>query len=87
MNNFTFRNCTIEDDDGIYMFIPLDKFGQPCFPGDMVYDECDVDCKNPFEVWAIGAFDGDNDEYGFHTYIVDKNGKFFYSDEVIHVNK
>lgn len=90
---YTFNNCTLEDAAGQpHMLVPLDMCGIPCYPGDIVCDECDTDCKNPFVVAGIGAYDGsstwsdgDATVRGAHTYVVSDDGKQYFSDEVFHV--
>lgn len=92
--SYTFNNCTLEDAAGHpHMLVPLDMCGIPCFPGDIVCDECDTDCKNPFVVAGIGAYDGSNTwsdgdpaVRGAHTYVVSEDGEQYFSDEVFHVN-
>ena len=84
VSGYTFNYCTLEDAAGQpHIIVPPDRNGIPCFPGDLVCDECDTDCKNPFEVMGVGAYDGKHD--GAHCYIIDKDGESYFSDEVFHV--
>ena len=93
VSGYTFNYCTLEDAAGQpHIIVPPDRNGIPCFPGDLVCDECDTDCKNPFVVLGIGAYDGSNTWSdgdaticGAHTYVVSDGGEFHFSDEVFHV--
>ena len=49
VSGYTFNYCTLEDAAGQpHIIVPPDRNGIPCFPGDLVCDECDTECKNPF---------------------------------------
>ena len=93
VSGYTFNYCTLEDAAGQpHIVVPPDRNGIPCFPGDLVCDECDTDCKHPFVVLGIGAHDGSNtwsdgdpSVCGAHAYVVSDNGEFHFSDEVFHV--
>ena len=83
VSGYTFNYCTLEDAAGQpHIIVPPDRNGIPCFPGDLVCDECDIDCKNPFVVLGIGAY---LTVGGARTYVVSDNGEFHFSDEVFHV--
>ena len=84
--NYTFDNCTMYDAaNQAHMLIPMDMNGLPCYPGDVVCDENDMLCEHPFAVYGIGVYDGSHGKA--HTYIVDKHGNQFFSDEIFHVLK
>ena len=54
VSGYTFNYCTLQDAAGQpYIIVPPDRNGLPCFPGDLVCDECDTECKNPFAVRGI----------------------------------
>lgn len=80
---WTFKNCTLNDADGQpHMLIPMDMLGVYCYPGDMVCDECDLNCTHPFEIAGICTRDSGD---GTQQYVIDLHGKFYFADEVFHV--
>lgn len=84
ISGYTFNYCTLKDAEGHpHIVVPPDRNGIPCFPGDLVCDECDTECENPFTVMGVGAYDDEHD--GAHCYIIGKDGEFHFSDEVFHV--
>ena len=81
--DYTFGNCILNDAAGQpHMLVPRDWFGIPCFPGDIVCEDTDPDCCNPFEVAGIWVYD---DEDGVQEGIIDSLGNRYYADEVFHV--
>lgn len=78
----TFDNCTLFDlYNQPHMLIPIDMFGIPIYPDDVVYDECDRDKTKPIKVMAIRTYD---DEDGTQQHIIDYEGNWHYGDECYH---
>ena len=81
-NKLTFDNCTLFDlDNQPHLLIPLDMHGIPCYPDDIVYNECDRERKHPIKVMAIRTYD---DDYGTQQHIIGYDGNWYYSDECYH---
>ena len=81
--DYKFENCTLNDAAGQpHMLVPRDWFGIPCFPGDIVCEDTDPRCHNPFEVAGIWVYD---DEDGVQAGVVDSLGNCYYADEVFHI--
>lgn len=81
-NKLTFDNCTLFDCwNQPHMLVPIDMNGIPCYPDDIVYDECDRDRKYPIKVMAIRTYD---DGEGTQQHIIGYDGNWYYGDECYH---
>lgn len=77
-NKLTFDNCTLFDGDNQpHMLIPVDMYGIPIYPDDVVYDECDREKTKPIKVMAIRTYD---DGDGTQQHIIDYEGNWHYGD-------
>lgn len=81
-SKYTFNNCTTTDEYGtVWVSIPRDMYGKPCFPGDTLYDECDRKQKEPFTVLAFKVYD---DGDGIQECLFCSDGYWHFSDECFH---
>ena len=81
--DYKFENCTLNDAAGQpHMLVPRDWFGIPCFPGDIVCEDTDPRCHNPFEVAGLWVYDAED---GVQAGVVDSLGNRYYADEVFHI--
>lgn len=80
----TFDNCTMHDVNGDpHMMVPRDMYGKPCFPEDLLCDECDHEKLHPFKVVGIRCYDGEHG--GIHEVVIADDGNWYFADECYHV--